>query len=203
LGFAPALTFEGWVETIQIAMKLSAMKNWLRVGGLRVIGAFLCIAVIFAYRSVSSHFGWVSVSSSEGGFEMEFPTKPEQQTVTGRMNDPRFQNAAFFVAQKDNVGYEMAYSDDFPDTTGSFNVEKRLDAARDGCLEATQGGLVSEITITKSGATGREIRFLVNGVRCRARIYILGARRYILEVFPDNNSSDSERFFDSFRLVKS
>jgi hypothetical protein len=134
--------------------------------------------VILIYRLASSHFGWVPVSSTEGGFEIQFPAKPEQQTMTGRMNDPRFQNAVFFMVQKDNVGYAAGYGDDFADTASNFTIEQRLDAARDGCLENVQGTFVSEINISKSSAPGREMIFTVNGVRCRARIYISGARRY-------------------------
>src|ERR1022692_3038518 len=96
-------------------MTLTTLKSWLRTSGFRIIGALLCGIVILTYRAWNLRSGWVSASSREGRFEIEFPAKPEQQMVTGHMNDPRFQTGVFLFAQKGNTGYGVGWGDDFAD----------------------------------------------------------------------------------------
>jgi hypothetical protein len=185
----------------QKAMKSEAVKSWMRGAGFRIIGACLFSVVVITYKLVTSHYGWVSFSSTEGGFEMQFPAKPEQETITGRMNDPRFQNAVLLVVQKDKIGYSAGWGDDFADDAANYSIEERLDAARDGLLKTTQGNFISELKITSSGVPGREVVFLANGVRSRARIYVTGSRRYSMMVISDYGSPNATRFFESFHLL--
>ena len=117
-----------------------------------------------AWRSsTASLSGWNRLASAEGRFSVEFPKPPETKNIQGRMNDARFQDAAVFTAEKDGLAFMAAHSDEFDDIFAQFTTAQILDAARDGALSNIQGQLLYELSITKNGATGREVHFRVAG----------------------------------------
>jgi hypothetical protein len=172
----------------------TSWRDYLVVG-LVLIGLFLF------FRETK----WEQFSSIEGGFSVEFPSKPEIKRVSGRTSDSRFQNGVLFMADKGQTSYLVGYADDFDDVVEQSSIEDRLDGARDSAIAYLKGEMTStlETKISKNGFPGREIVLQGNGVDCKCRVYIVGKRRFTLVVTGSNVrfAKDTNRFFDSFEFL--
>ena len=188
--------------------RLQAMNLKKDRGGLALWAPFLMIVVLSVVWLVSSknssNSRWNYFSSAEGMFSIEFPGTPEKKAVRGRINDSRFQDATFFVAETVGVAYMAGYSDEFEDVLRQFSADQLLDAARDGAIANAQGQFLYELSVTKDGFPGRDIHFLARGVKSRLQIFLVGRRKYIIGGvnLSANNAKNTERFLNSFQLSR-
>ncbi len=177
------------------------------VGYVIFIGIVLLVLwIVNVSKTGISSLGWTEFSSAEGGFQMRFPKAPQKKVVSGRMNDPRFQEATVFMAESGKTVFMAGYGDDFADTVRGFNISQRLDAAVEGAILNTQGVMrpISQKNIFLKGYSGREIDLAGSGVDGRMRIYLVGNRRFTLGVMGKNIrfNNTTSKFLDSFQLFE-
>ncbi|MEO7299418.1 MAG: hypothetical protein ABI042_12685 [Verrucomicrobiota bacterium] len=175
-------------------------------GYLLFIGfVILAVWLVDLSKTGMSSFRWKEFSSAEGNFKMKFPQEPERKIVSGRMDDPRFQEVTFFTAMSGKTVFMAGFADDFNDTVRDFSISQRLDAAVEGAVINTQGVMksISEKNILLKGYSGREIDLAGSGGDGRMRIYLVGNRRFILGVMGENIrfNKTTSKFLDSFELL--
>jgi hypothetical protein len=143
-------------------------------------------------------------TSKDGRFTISFPGKPETTTSALKTPDGEMDLHIFKFARKDKELYTVVYSDYPVEKLNQADPERRLDAARDGGLDATHGKLVKETKIKADGFQGRDIEIELQGVSRYSRMILVRNRLYVIMAVPDNGktaAADAKKFLDSFKLA--
>ena len=145
---------------------------------------------------------WTTVSSPEGGFEVEMPAVPElaRHTVDTVVGPLEF---TVHSARLGSASYQIIWVE-YPE--GAIeDAEAVLDAARDGAVARSGSRLVREDRIALDGHPGREIELDVQGrIIGLDRLFLVGNRLYQILLAGDAGdlrSEEATRFLESFRLI--
>ncbi len=145
---------------------------------------------------------WTTVSSAEGGFQVEMPTAPElaRHTAESAAGPLEF---TIYGSQLAGSAYQVAWVDYPPGTVA--DPAEVLEAARDGAVAQMAARLVRSESIEIEGHPGLEFEFDVEGrLAGFARMFLVGDRLYqlLLAKEPgDLPGSVGARFLESFRLL--
>ncbi len=144
-------------------------------------------------------------TSKDGRFTISFPGKPETSSSALKTPDGEMDLHVFKFARKDKELYTVVYSDYPPEKLNQTDPERRLDAARDGGLDATHGKLVKETKIKGEGFTGRDIEIELQGATRLYRMILVRNRLYVIMAIPDSSktgTAEAKKFLDSFKVAK-
>jgi hypothetical protein len=149
--------------------------------------------------------GWVDFVSTEGGYRSRFPSEPalSKQDATSGAGEKITQFVA--TANDGNAGYMSGYFD-----IGSASGYS-LDKARDTMVQAVNGNLNKEVSISLGEYPGRELTISASGgdgvdYILHARLYLVRNRVFILQVAVPKNEDQVTlekvtKYFESFQLL--
>jgi hypothetical protein len=146
---------------------------------------------------------WRDYSSAEGQFSATMPDEPRTSVVvTETAKGPMYTHT---VGATDKNLNEYLVSWTSYDRSVEFKAtEKTLDNVRDALISSKGGKLISESSLNLAGGPARAITFTDSDGRIvRARFYFIGRRFYqvmMAESRSEQNSVDSDRFFQSFKV---
>ena len=145
---------------------------------------------------------WRDYTSAEGQFSAAMPDEPRTSlVVTETANGPLYTHTVGATDQNLN---EYLVSWTSYDRSVEFKAtEKTFDNVRDALISSKGGKLVSESSLSMTGRPARAITFTDSDGRIvRARFYFIGRRFYqvMAESRSKQNSEDSDRFFQSFKV---
>jgi hypothetical protein len=174
--------------------------------GRRVVAVLFLLSSPLLTRAVQIHDEWIKYTSPEGRYSVLVPSQPtvDSQEATSASGEKFTQYKATVVSA--GVVYIIGYFDYSAPTIFTF------DKARDGMVEAVQGTLLSERSISLGGSPGRELRLSAkdsSGAEylMLARFYDIDRRVYVLQFItaksPETEfESRANRYFDSFQALK-
>ena len=146
---------------------------------------------------------WTEFRSEEGRFSVQFPGKPEFESLTlttkqGRVvaNTVKVDTAAFT--------WLVTYLD-LPQNADLSNPERVFNEARDQLLRATKATLQHQNSLTLDTYAGSEIILRFSGGQARVRYFLVRTRLYEVAVtrldLLSLSQESIERFLRSFRLI--
>ena len=147
---------------------------------------------------------WTEFRSEEGQFSVLMPQKPVAQTATVETAQGRFEQHAF-IAAHNPLMCMVAYSDLPNQSLVGDNVDAFFDGVGSEFVKHGGGKLVSQTSMTLDGHPGREMKVQMFRGELRIRMFLVGARLYLLSLTKYDKSLDSEaetlnKFFGSFKL---
>ncbi|MCU0541658.1 MAG: tetratricopeptide repeat protein [Oscillatoriaceae cyanobacterium Prado104] len=148
---------------------------------------------------------WQEFVSDRGGFSVLMPGKPTETIKPANPQDNSGEEREFLLEMEDgNLVYYISYTD-LPTFSNQLNlnqIDGMFNAARDAAVKG--GRLIKESNLTLNEYQGRELEIEgTNGLRIKARMYWVEPRLYLLMVVTSTNfTPDSDRFLNSFRLLK-
>ncbi len=147
---------------------------------------------------------WVS---DEGGFAAAFAAAPEIATRTATAADGRALEARSHFSDAGGFAQSVTFAVFAPDDPAAADVDRLLDGARDGILQASR--ILRERKIELSGFPGREVHAeSIHGkYALRMRFYFARSRLYTITALLSKAGAealepDAARFLDSFRLFE-
>lgn len=153
-------------------------------------------ATVKAAKSLS---GWQRYNSTTGGFSVDLPAKPVEQTLNVGPAGQAM-TAHVLIAENGNVRCAVTYTDLPPAVKGQ--AAEYWAGVKHGLSTGPLGKVVSEKPITLGRYEGREFEQQANGVKVLTRTYLVDNRSYSLSASPTvMTPSDLERFFGSFTLA--
>ena len=165
----------------------------------------LAVFVVFALAGCQADVGWREFRSTEGGFSVMLPGRPEEQsqmtaTVFGTIE------SVVFLVDKGDSGYLTSYADYPPELVQGSPIEVILDGISVGILSQSGGTLVRSLKIQMGEFEGRQLEIISPGEESllTVRIYLVGNRIYQLSVVAkvgENVSADATLYFESFALL--
>jgi hypothetical protein len=132
------------------------------------------------------------------------PQKPVSQASTVETAQGRFEQH-IFIASHGPLICMAAYSD-LPDRSMvSNNIDAFFDGVGEQFIKLAGGKLASQTSLTLDGHHGRELKVQVFRGELRIRMFLVGARLYLMSLSKYDTSLDSEtetlnKFFGSFKL---
>lgn len=143
---------------------------------------------------------WQTFSSTTGGFSVLLPGTPTEDTQTDKAEDGGTYEQHFFTVSHPEGGYLVSYTDLPEDEVTQLGTDAALDAAIQGMTE--EGAQVlSQREISLLGYPGRAIEARdSDGSIYNTQIFLVRGRLYFLAALT-SNTSDVERFFNSFNLT--
>jgi hypothetical protein len=166
------------------------------------IGLFLSASGFQQSPSRTRSRPWIKFESKEGAFSVLMPEQPvrESQQVQrpiGTIESVSFKTLTLLVS------YQVSYVDLTYTPSGSDEIDKVLDNARDGGLAMAKAKLISETRITLDNHPGREVKAKLPDGSLICRFYLVGPRIYIILIAAILGvpSADVARFFNSFKLI--
>ena len=156
---------------------------------------------------------WIDYSSESGKFSVSLPDQPTPNTMNSEIQ-PKNPKTGKPVGKKVRFTYNDVVSKNdqafylvgWVDYQAGFNFDPKgeLTANRDNFIKESGATLVSQKPIKLGVNEG--IEFVAEkspSVFVKGRVYIIGKRPYILvAVTFDKDSTDVDKFFDSFKLNK-
>ncbi len=145
---------------------------------------------------------WRTYSSTEGRFAVSVPDEPRVSTVTTNTAKSQVLTHIVSATDKDLNEYLVswtAYNGNIP----SGDLEKTLDRMRDALIEAKNGKLSNESSVSLGNHTGRAITFVDgDGRTVNVRFYFIGNRTFqvMAESRAQANLPDADKFFKSFSV---
>lgn len=167
-----------------------------------IIG-FVLVSFVFT-AAAQTKADWINYKSPGGRYSIMVPEEPKlsQQEATAKTGE-KFPQYLANIADGKGV-FLVGFFDMLPGSTFS------LDEGRNGMLQAVNGKLLSEKSISLGGSPGREamVAATFEGIDFLAhvRFYVVERRVYILQhIFPKSeggsvNDQKSGKFFDSFKV---
>lgn len=151
--------------------------------------------------------GWIEFELPAGGYRVWLPGKPKEarSTVKGKSGPQEMIQVSLHDAGQ-GMHYAVAYAE-FLGRTFS-DIEKALDAGRDGALANVKGTALSEEKLHFGKHVGRDMTIGVASapkIRIRVHFFVIGQRMYQLLVGGSEQQvkgPDAERFFASFQLLE-
>ena len=145
------------------------------------------------------------LTSQEGGFAVEMPGEPKQETKATETAAGPIQFHMFSVEMSSgSVAYIVSYND-YPRALVAFGTP---DSLLDGVVEGAVGkgrSVKSQRNVALAGHPGREFTaVLASGHEYASRVFLVKERLYQLNVVSDPGKVDEQdklRFFDSFKLL--
>jgi hypothetical protein len=145
---------------------------------------------------------WTAYTSAEGKFSAALPDEPRTSVVVTETAKGPLYTHTVSATDKDLNEYLVSWTS-YDRAVESRATEKTFDHVRDALISSKGGKLVSESAISMLGRTARAITFTdSDGRTVKARFYFIG--KYFYQVMAESrnkqNSVDSDRFFESFRV---
>lgn len=147
---------------------------------------------------------WKAYSSSEGQFSAALPDEPRTSVVVTETAKGPLYTHTVGATDRDLNEYLVSWTS--YDRSVEFRAtEKTFDNVRDALIFSKGGKLVSESSFNMNGRPARAITFTDSDGRIvQARFYFIGRRFYqvMAESRSKQNSADSDRFFESFKVQR-
>jgi hypothetical protein len=162
------------------------------------------VAFALALSACYPDLDWREVTSTDGGFKVLMPAKPEhaqRQVVIGGVS----LEMSMESTRRDGMAFGAAYAD-LP--AGYARRAELLAAARDALVRNIGGRITAEREVTVDGASGQE--FYAEGstggqpMRIAARVLVSGKRFYQVACVGRTErmaKADLALFLDSFHLL--
>ena len=161
----------------------------------------------FATATQSTQPAWVTFSSPEGRFSLQFPKQPtpdtqEVDSVVGKLK------MYTYLSSSSTVTYMASYAD-YPTVPETDRQQPVLDGVRDGVVRKLEAKLFDETKISIDGNPGREFRMSKTGQDGQEliyhwRAYLVGRRLYQVAAGyykRDSQSRELPKYFGSFQLL--
>lgn len=166
----------------------------------RTLIVTLVIAIVPVFASAAPF------SSMEGGFQINAPVTPKEETKELKTVLGTMPLKLFSGSLSDTAMFMVGYADFPKGTTALGNIDDMLDGAVNGATTNTKGTLVRSKKITLGTNPGREadIEILGGKVTIRSRFYLVNDRLYqvlVLTPTTDLNAAEVSNFLDSFKLA--
>lgn len=175
---------------------------------MRTFSIALTLTLALALPSFAEPPAWETVTSKEGQFTVEMPTKPS-------INRQRTRNRAggkvqtLMLGCATSGGVYIAYKITLPTAIVRGAEDRELDAQRDDLAQEWNGKVISEKKVRAQGRQGRD--FTVRGkpaeetgvLTIRIREYLIGRAIYVVAVVSAPNRelpADAGRFLGSLAL---
>ncbi|MGI8924297.1 MAG: hypothetical protein ACR2HJ_09730 [Fimbriimonadales bacterium] len=148
---------------------------------------------------------WNTFRSEDGRFTVTMPGRPDgsRKMVKG---DAASVKLHVFMASTESESFVVTYADYERFDGNRANVDRILDAARDGAVANARGSLISEKKIMIGGRPGRSILFTTGtGKHIQEKILLVNNRLYQIYVVSNAGgaeSADAKRFMKSFRVIR-
>lgn len=168
-----------------------------KISLLLISGLFLSLTSFIAEE-------WVAYTSEAGKFSILLPEKPKEsaETVTEGTGSPY--TTHLFISRNKKDVYLVGYVDYNPDF--NFGNKSELEANRDNFLPGVDATLLESkfLKIEDHDAIEFTAKGNHNNTLWTAKVLIVGKRPYMLVIgSPDGKpSTDQEKFFSSFKLLK-
>ena len=151
--------------------------------------------------------GWFSFSSTEGGYQILFPQKPQKQTAVHKSIVGDIGENTYSAPGGTGTEYSVEYSN-LPGIAVTFGGDGGImDKAKKGLLQDCQGQEQSFSDTSLQGFPGKELEYRFTGgdgktQYGKARFYMVKKRLFVLvATSPKPNPSNWGKFFNSFTLV--
>jgi regulation of enolase protein 1 (concanavalin A-like superfamily) len=173
----------------------------------RVFGLALLVASALASAPASAQVAWQTISSKEGQFTVELPTKPTINQTRSRKGDGNVKT--ILLGCKTDAGVYLAYKVVMPTSIVKGTEDAELDAERDGMAKEWKGKVIAERKIKAGDKVGRD--FTIQGkpekgegtLTIRIREYLSGNSVYLVAVVSAPNRElpeDTGRFLGSLAI---
>jgi hypothetical protein len=141
---------------------------------------------------------WVTHTSEEGRFSLQFPREPEHSTREMEGSQGEVQ---MLTAELRSRVYAVAYNDYLENELNTFGADTLLDYAMQAGTEAIGGTITKSVELKWNDNPGREFWADVPGGKAHYRIYLAGLRLYRLAIIhAESFEANHEKFFESFAL---
>jgi hypothetical protein len=163
------------------------------------------LAAVFSLVLLAGGFKqaeWPKFKSTEENFTISMPSEPKQERTSGR--GPFGNGHHIYSLESNGISYTVSNSVFENPPTQPKDIKRILDFARDMVLTVTSGKLLSDKDISLESFPGREVRIEKDKKIWTLRAYIVKGRMYQLmttEPKAKEKSPDTEKFFDSFKLL--
>ena len=157
--------------------------------------------------AVATQPEWVTFSSPEGRFSLQFPKQPTPEvkdvdSVVGKLT------MYTYTASSRTVTYMASFAD-YPSVPEADRQQPVLDAVRNGIAEKLEAKIFEETKISIDGNPGREFRMSKTPqdgpeLIYHWRAYLVGRRLYqVAAAYYKRDSQPRElpKYFDSFQLL--
>lgn len=167
----------------------------------RMIALIACF--ILSSFAAAAQTEWVTFSSPEGRFSLQFPEKPTAEVNHAIADKPTMYS---FTAKSRTIGCFASYADY---RVSDGQQQSALDNIRNAIVSNNGGRLLDETKISINGNPGRQLlmsKTTENGSELiyHSRMYLVGSRLYqIVAIYlkGDSQSPELPKYFDSFRLL--
>lgn len=153
--------------------------------------------------------GWKTFESKSGGFQIAFPTKPEEskQAIKPMGGGEEVEQIQFIVGQQN--GAFLASHQPAPKLAASDakTISNALDSARDALVRKFEGKVLDSKEVKLDAATGKEVVLdcpKLQGL-LRTRMFLTNGRLYQIIVMGTKDfvaSPEADYFLESFKLKK-
>lgn len=146
---------------------------------------------------------WPKFKSTEENFTISMPSEPKQERSSGR--GPFGNGHHIYSLESGGVSYTVSNSVFENPPAQPKDIKRVLDLARDLVLTVTSGKLPTDRDISLEGFPGREVRIEKGKKIWTLHAYVIKGRMYQLmttEPKVKEQSPDSAKFFDSFKLLE-
>lgn len=150
--------------------------------------------------------GWIDFELPIGGYRVFLPGKPKQErsTIKSKSGPQEMIQVSLHDAQA-GIHYSVTYTE-FVGRTFS-DVEKAMDAGRDGAVSNVDGTVLSEKKLQLGEHPGRDVVIAIPkfpSIRMRMHFFVIGQKVYQVMVGGSENQiygPEAKRFFESFQLL--
>ncbi len=173
------------------------MKKYL------VIPALVIIAGLFSFVPADK---WITYTSKEGRFSIEFPGKPTESTQDDKTADGKDLKLHFAnFAPSDDIIYMASWINMTSFYPANKDIKKILEDSRDGAIGNMKARDVVT-TATRLGVTPYiEFSFATDDFVGKDRIYMINKHQYsIITLFKGKTTipADADKFIGSFKPLK-
>src|SRR5262245_45220400 len=118
------------------------------------------VVVLFVGTSLFGQANWEPVTSKEGNFSVEMPTKPGLNT-TGTRKDKGGVTKILQIGCETDAGVYLAQKIEFPTAVAKGAEEEQLNAERDAFASEFRGKVIGEKKVRAGAHIGRD--FTIRG----------------------------------------
>ena len=172
----------------------------------RINALRMTMLVVVALAGCRAEVGWREFRSTDGGFSVMLPGKPEEQSQTTASAYGTVESHVFLVNNGES-GFLTSYVDYPLELIRDSSVGEILDGVSVGILSQSSGTLVSSVDIQFGDYDGRQLVITSPGGESvlTVQIYLVGNRIYQLSVVAKVGADVSEEttmYFESFTLLQ-
>lgn len=129
---------------------------------------------------LSEPLSWRDFRQPEYGFTVRMPREPKKETVQVNPNDPRLDMHNWLAIGENGLVYSVAFQQLLAVPENDYNARAFIEKLRDGLVKGMGGKIVSERQVTYNGHPGRDFKITSDKIEGFGRLYLVGARAYIL-----------------------